>query len=69
MTEKKIINFCNTDGKMPVCDKCDKPDEQVDCSYYINATHFSRCLFLTFDEYCMSVSAKLRELEEEEEEK
>jgi hypothetical protein len=63
MTEKKIVNFCNINDKMPVCKKACKPDEQGECSYFITATHFNRCLFLTFDEYCMSVSAKLRELE------
>jgi hypothetical protein len=34
------------------------PDEQQKCRHYKKSTHFNRCMFLVFDNYCDSLAAQ-----------
>jgi len=60
-----IINHCEYKNMMPYCAKKEEQDEQEKCSYYEKASHFNRCMYLKFDEYCDNVKAKLKVLEGE----
>jgi hypothetical protein len=53
-----MINHCSRGNGLSACDMARKPKEQERCRHYIKSTHFSRCMFLIFDEYCDSLAAQ-----------
>ncbi len=54
-TESKT--FCEK-GMMSTCAQRKDHKEQKTCGYYEKATHFNRCMYLTFKRYCTSIDAQ-----------
>ena len=52
-----MINHCNYNG-LSLCGMAKKPKEQERCTHYQKSTHFSRCMYLVYDEFCDSLSAQ-----------
>lgn len=55
-TESKT--FCDKSGLMSCCAQRKDPTEQEKCTYYEKASHFNRCMFLTFKKFCTSRDAQ-----------
>lgn len=48
---RTLPHFCKK-GVMHTCGAKKEPDRQKNCHFYLKATGMTRCMDLTFDEYC-----------------
>ena len=46
-----MINHCKYNG-LSFCDRATSYDGQEKCRHYLKSTHFNRCMFLVFGEFC-----------------
>ena len=53
-----MINHCLKSNGLSGCDMANKPKEQEKCRHYEKSTHFCRCMYLVFDNYCDSLAAQ-----------
>ena len=51
-------NHCLSGDGLSTCDMAEQPKLQEKCRHYQKSTHFSRCMFLVFDNFCDSLAAQ-----------
>lgn len=50
--------MCNSRGPISVCEQRYSLINQEQCKHYNKATHFNRCMYFIFDEFCDSLKAQ-----------